>query len=474
MLFVTTELFPWVKQGGLGDVSDALPKALRFIGLDVRLLLPAYPALQTVFEDARPVAKVPTLPGEASATVRGGRTPAQVPLYLLDAPQWFDRPGGIYDEHGDSALRWGALCRAAAAFARRGAKDGWRPQVVHAHDWQTGLLPAYLRYAGAETPPSVFTIHNLSYQGLYPPDVLPRLDLPPQSFSMHGLEFHGQLSFMKAGLYYSHKITTVSPTYAREIQTPQHGAGLEGLLHGRRRDLTGILNGVDDELWNPRTNPAVSVRYGPDSLGRKQENQPVLCRELGLEENGGPLFCVISRLVEQKGLDLLMEALPHWVDGGGRLAVLGTGDPQLEQGFTQAAGRWPGRVAVRLSYDEPMAVRLLAGSDGIFVPSRREPCGLTQLYGLAFGTLPLVRCTGGLADTVTGATPKTLANDTATGFVFTPPTAQALCAAMGEALDLWHHHPASWRQVQLRAMAQHFDWNAAAMGYEAVYQAALG
>ncbi len=476
ILFVTTELFPWVKMGGLADVSDALPRALRARGVDVRLLLPAYPALKKVFPEAQEKPVAMDLPGFGPARLLEARTPSLVPLYLLDAPQWFDRPGGIYDEQGDSARRWGAFCRGAAALAVQGASDGWTPQVVHAHDWQTGFVAANLHFLPPPAPPVVFTIHNLAYQGLYPHGVLPQLGLPESAFSMHGVEFYGQVSFMKAGLYYSRRLTTVSPTYAQEIQTPEHGAGLEGLLSGRADVLTGILNGVDEAHWRPANNSATPVAYDDATLDRKKENQRLLNQEMGLEEDpGAPLFCVISRLVAQKGLDLLLEALPDLMAMGGRLAVLGAGDPALEEGFEKAARRWPGRVAVRLGYDEALAVRLLAGADAILVPSRMEPCGLTQLYGLAFGTLPLVRRTGGLADTVTDATAEALSQDKATGFVFEQSTLQDFRHALNRTVALWRNQPELWRQMQQRAMSQDFGWDTPASHYQEVFdQAVLG
>jgi starch synthase len=353
----------------------------------------------------------------------------------------------------------------------------WRPERLHVHDWHAALAPAYLR-AAAEAgenalPGCVYTVHNLAYQGLFDASRFAELGLPAHFFSMHGLEFHGQVSFMKAGLYYSDRITTVSPGYAREIQGPEQGCGLDGLLRERAHELSGILNGVDDAVWNPATDTLLAARYDATRLAGKARCRKALRAELGLADNAdGPLYCVVSRLTEQKGLHLVLQALPAIVAGGGQFALLGSGDAALEAAFGDAAAARPDAVAVRLGYDEAFAHRLIAGSDVILVPSRFEPCGLTQLYGLKYGTLPLVRRVGGLADTVADASLETLDTD-ATGFVFEEFSAAALARTITRAGALFRRG-SDWKTVQRRAMAKDFGWQRAAERYVALYRQISG
>lgn len=471
VLFVVSELFPYVKTGGLGDVAAALPQALRLQGADVRLLIPAYPALRQAVTLTGEVHPLPELMGGGPARLLRAEAPG-LPLYLLDQPAFFERPGGPYDHPQDLAPRFAALGWAAAHLGRHGDGQGWRPQVLHGHDWPTGLMPAYVAYGEGPRPVTVMTIHNIAYQGRFSRDLLEPLGLPRHAFTPEGVEFHGDLCFLKAGLRLADQLTTVSPTYAAEIQQAG-GHGLEGLLAHRSDRLRGILNGVDHRIWNPARDPHLVSRYDLRHPSRRRPNRPAFQRRLGLTEDPSALlFAAVSRLDPLKGLDLVLDNVDHLVACGAQLAVLGTGDPHAEAAFRQAAQRHPGRVAVHIGYDEGLAHQAFAAADVVLVPSRQEPCGLTQLYAQAYGALPLVRRTGGLADTVVGVTPETLAAGTATGFQFEAPTGWALGEALNQALDLFRD-PATWRQVQRRGMAAEFGWGGPARAYLDLYAALL-
>jgi starch synthase len=473
VLQVSAEIFPLLKTGGLADVAGALPSALRRVGCEPRVLLPGFPAIQAGIEGAVTVAEFGTPWGDR-ATLRYGQFPAAgVDGYLVDAPQLYDRPGNPYADaagypYGDNHRRFALLGHAAALIAR-GLDNYWAPRIVHSHDWHAGLANAYLAFDRGAVG-TVYTVHNLAYQGVFAPHHLLELGLPGSSFAVTGLEFHGQISFMKAGLYYADRITTVSPTYAREIQTPEQGCGLDGLLRDRSSALSGILNGVDDAVWNPATDAGIPDRYDATRTAGKARCKAKLQEELGLAADPSALlFCIVSRLTEQKGLNLVLAALPEIVERGGQLVVLGSGDAALEAGFAAAAGGLPGRVALRIGYDEPLAHRIFAGCDLTMVPSRFEPCGLTQLYGLRYGTLPLVRRVGGLADTVVDCSLEDMAEDRATGFVFDRFDAADLMRAVRRAFALYRR-PADWKAVRRRAMNQRFDWDVAAREYLALYR----
>ncbi|MDP1832840.1 MAG: glycogen synthase GlgA [Geothrix sp.] len=467
ILFVASELFPHVKVGGLGDVMAALPRALRALGADVRLLLPAYPALLAAVGTQGEVAHLPDLMGGGPARILRAEAPG-LPLYLLDQPAFFDRPGGPYGHPEDLARRFAALAWAAAHLGRAGDAEGWRPQILHGHDWPTGLMPAYVAYGEGPRPATVMTIHNIAFQGRFPASMLGELRLPRHAFTPEGVEFHGDIGFLKAGLNLADRLSTVSPTYAREIQVAG-GHGLEGLLAHRNGSLRGILNGVDHEVWNPAKDPHLVCHYDLKHPARRAPNRPDFQRRMGLQEGAAaPLFAAVSRLDPLKGLDLVLENVDHLVARGAQLAVLGTGDFHAEGAFRQAARRHPGRVAVFIGYDEALAHRAFAAADVLLVPSRQEPCGLTQLYAQVYGALPLVRRTGGLADTVVGVSPDTLADGTATGFQFEAANGWALGEAINGALDL-HADPPAWRQVQRRAMAADFSWEAPARAYLDLY-----
>lgn len=476
VLSVASEFFPLLKTGGLADVAGALPGALIPFGVDMRPLLPAYPAVLAAVGAGRKVAELAALPGgpgRLRAVEHDGRV-----LYLLDAPQLFDRPGNPYvDATGtdwpDNGLRFAALAWAAARIGQGGDPE-WRPAIVHCHDWQAGLAPAYLRLGNAGAGPSpmtVMTVHNLAFQGQFSPALLADLDLPGTAFRMDGLEYYGSLGFLKAGLYYADKLTTVSPTYALEIQTAGQGMGLDGLLRTRSGDLLGIVNGIDEDVWNPATDRFLPVAYDAARLERKAGNKRALQERLGLVVDDAVFLCsVVSRLSHQKGMDLLLEALPTLLAGGGQLALLGSGDAGLEVAFQAAAERDAGRVACVLGYDEPLSHLLQGGADAILVPSRFEPCGLTQLYGLRYGTLPIVARTGGLADTVIDASHATLAAGVADGLQFAPVTAEALGFALRRALELFRT-PDQWRAMQVFAMRQPVGWQASAGRYADLYRA---
>jgi starch synthase len=484
VLHVAAEIFPWVKTGGLGDVIAALPPALAGLGADVRLVLPGF----TPLLDALPLTDAVRLhtpfAGERIRVALARLPDSPVSAYLVDHPAFYDRAGSPYQapdgtEWGDNHRRFALLGWAAAALAQ-GADSNWRPQIVHCHDWHAGLTPAYMRAANAGVS-SVFTVHNLAYQGFYPAGDFGDLALPPNFFSIEGVEYFGGLSFMKAGLYYADRLTTVSPTYAQEIQTPGFGMNLDGLLRTRAGVLTGILNGVDPAIWSPENDALLPHRYSLDgAMPGKAAAKAALRQRLGLSaEARGPLFGAITRLTWQKGLDLVLQALPALMDRGGSFALLGSGDGDLEAGFRAAAAAYPGRVGIEIGYDEPLSHLIIGGSDAIVIPSRFEPCGLTQLYGLRYGTLPVVRRTGGLADTVIDANAMTLvegsaAEGSATGFVFEDGTADALAGALQRAASLYRDDPLAWQRVMRRAMTRDFSWTASARQYLDLYQHLTG
>ena len=475
ILHVAAEIYPLVKTGGLADVVAALPPALAKRGLDARVLLPGLPGILRGMVGLKPVIRIGPVFGAAAVTLLIGRLlDSGLQAYVIDAPFLFQREGNPYvgpDGHdwSDNHRRFALLGWVAAHMASGELDPDWCPDVVHAHDWHAGLVPAYMAQNPAQKTPTVFTIHNLAFRGIFPIDCHVDLGLPMRKLTPLGIEFHGKISFMKAGLVYSKRITTVSPTYAREICTPEFGCGLEGVLRDRGGDLSGILNGVDYGVWTPE-DPVIAKPYSADNLKGKKACKLALQSELGLSRNAeGPLFAVVSRLTSQKGMDLLLAALPDLLREGAQLAVLGTGDGDLEAGFRYAATANPEKVAVHIGYDEEMSHRFMAGADALLVPSRFEPCGLTQLYALRYGTLPLVRRVGGLADTVIDATPDNLQSDRATGFVFGDASRHAFGARIRDACVLYRDENA-WRQVQRRGMVQDFSWDDSAANYEALYR----
>ncbi|ETX14596.1 glycogen synthase [Roseivivax halodurans JCM 10272] len=457
VLSVASECVPLIKTGGLADVAGALPGALAECGIDMRTLLPGYPPVIAAAQGTEH--DIGALFGGPARIVEGRL--GDTVLYVLDAPHLFDRAGGIYlgpdgRDWPDNAERFAALSYAAARIGAEGAM-GWTPDLLHLHDWQAGLTPVYLHQLDAAPMKTLITVHNIAFQGLAPAGKLELLGLPDSGFTSEGFEYWGQISALKAGLVYSDAISTVSATYATELLTPEYGMGLDGVLRSRRADLHGILNGIDGTSWLP---PYKSPRG-------KAKHKAALRQEFGLPEAEGPLCIVISRLTEQKGLDLLLEALPDLIEAGGQLALLGSGDPQLEAAFRKAAG--DPNVSVRIGYDEPLSRRMMSGADAILVPSRFEPCGLTQLYGLRYGTLPVVALTGGLADTVINASPAALAAGCATGLQFHPVTADALRITLARLSSLWQDQPV-WQRMMRNAMAHPVGWDQSARAYADLYE----
>lgn len=466
VLSVASECAPLVKTGGLADVAGALPAALVPFGVQMKTLLPGYPQIMAAVEQQTSTT-IPSCFGGPARLI--ACTAAGLDLLVLDAPHLFERGAGIYlGEDGrdwpDNLERFAALSRVAADIAE-GRLIDWTPDIVHCHDWQAGLAPYYMKKAGSAAR-SVLTIHNIAFQGLGGYDKCTALGVDTSDFTSEGVEYFGQLSTLKAGLIYADRLTTVSPTYARELMTPDFGMGLDGVLRARRGALSGILNGIDEAVWSPETDGEIQTYTTPEG---KAANKAALQAEFGLSEASGPLCVVVSRLTSQKGLDLLLEALPALLERDGQLILLGSGDPWLEGAFSGYNHR---NVAVRIGYDEALSHRIIAGGDAILVPSRFEPCGLTQLYGLKYGTLPLVALTGGLADTVIPATPATLAKQVATGVQFHPITAEALTNALSLLCDL-HDAPDVWSGMQRNAMSHPVDWGASAAAYAALYEAAL-
>ena len=483
VLFVTSEAHPLIKTGGLGDVSGSLPGALARLQRDLRIVLPNYRGVAQRCDGLSTVAEL-DLPG-GSANILAGRFPGTgIPLYLIDSPAHFDRDGGPYaataDAEGgieagkdwpDNADRFGLFCRAVVELAMNRCALGWAPDVVHCNDWQSGLVPALLSTEHGR-PATVFTIHNLAYQGLFPSAAFSRLRLPPGLWHPSSVEFHGQVSFMKGGLAHADMLSTVSPTYAREIRGHEFGYGLEGLLEGRSDRLMGILNGVDYDEWDPRHDRFIEAPYSSTDLRGKAVDKAALEQEFGLEPAPDiPLIGMVGRMVEQKGIDLILAALPRLLKGPARLVVLGSGDIGLELAWRAAAKAHPKRIAVRIGYDEGLAHRVEAGADLFLMPSRYEPCGLNQIYSLRYGTVPVVRRTGGLADTVTDATSANLTAGRATGVVFDAPSSAALADAVDRALALYAQ-PKHWRRIMVTGMNRDFGWAASAWQYALLYRRA--
>jgi starch synthase len=458
-----------VKTGGLADVAGALPNALAREKVQVRTLIPGYRAVMAEFATAKVVLEYASLFGGParirSATVRG------LDLFVLDAPHLYDRDGGPYADRrgidfGDNAFRFGALCRAGADIAL-GQVGDFVPDVVHCHDWQAGLTPAYLHYAGRPRPRTVVTVHNMAFQGQFPV-TCDSLGLPWHAWSIEGVEYYGSIGYLKAGLQLADRITTVSPTYAEEIKTPEGGMGLDGLLRHRASVLRGIRNGIDDHAWNPADDAHLPAPFDARHRVARGASRDALRTHFGIAQ-AGMLFGIVSRLTWQKGVDLVLDCIPSVLSGGAHLAVLGSGDAALERAFHEAARSHRGRIAVHVGYDESLAHLMQAGSDAMLVPSRFEPCGLTQMCALRYGALPVVSRVGGLADTVVDATAEAVAARTATGISFLPVTEDGLASAIKRTLALWSDQP-RWKRVQARAMTVDVSWKEPAREYAALYR----
>ncbi|AGX87546.1 glycogen synthase GlgA [Candidatus Symbiobacter mobilis] len=476
VLQVSAELYPLVKTGGLADITGALPAALQSAGCEVRAVLPGFVGVMVDLQDSVLLAHVEAPWGERVAVRYGRLATINLMAYVIDVPGLYLRRGTPYEDeyrqpHGDNHRRFALLGWVATKLAY-GLDPLWQPQVVHSHDWHAGLTSAYMAFVTPKVQrvASIFTIHNLAYQGVFPPSYFFDLGLPLEAFGVNGVEFHGQLSFMKAGLFYSDYITTVSPTYAREIQTPEQGCGLDGLLRARSGALVGILNAVDESVWNPAIDPHIPFCYDARTPYDKVLCKADFQRRVGLTvQNEAPLFGIVSRLTEQKGLYLVLSVLDTILGRGGQLVVLGTGDAWLEAVFRERAAAHPKSVSVCIGYDEPYAHRVFAATDVTLVPSRFEPCGLTQMYGLKYGSLPLVHRVGGLADTVIDCTLEDLANGLANGFVFDEFTIPAFDRAILRSFALYGRRY-EWLRVCECAMQQRLGWETAAQKYKALYQ----
>ncbi|MCM2327017.1 MAG: glycogen synthase GlgA [Lysobacter sp.] len=472
VLSVASEVFPLVKTGGLADVAGALPPALAAEGVAVRTLLPGYPAVLAALPAAATVHDWPLLNGGPARLLEARA--AGLDLFVLDAPHLYDRPGNPYvgadgKDWPDNALRFGAL-GAVAAELGRGLLPAFAPGIVHAHDWQAALAPAYLHYAGEPRPRTVMTVHNLAFQGQFPAELLAPLGLPPHAFAMDGVEYYGTIGFLKAGIALADRITTVSPRYAMEIRTPEFGMGLDGLLRSRAGALFGILNGIDTEYWNPATDPYLAARFDAGSIAARAANKRALQERLGLDVgDDAPLFGVVSRLTWQKGMDVLLAALPELLAHGAQLALVGSGEAELEAGMRAAAAANPGRIGVLIGFDEAAAHLVQGGSDALLVPSRFEPCGLTQLCALRYGSVPVVARVGGLADTVIDANEMALVASAGNGLQFSPVTPEALALTLERAVALWRDRP-TWRRLQQHAMSAEVGWQRPARQYAALYR----
>jgi len=475
ILFVTSEAYPLIKTGGLADVSGSLPQALDALGHDVRIVMPAY---------ADVLASLGKLPGkrinQAGAAIEIFETllpGSQVPVWLVANDGAFDRAGNPYlAENGkpwpDNAERFALLCRVAVEIAMNRVGFAWKPHIVHCNDWQSGLIPALLEDE-PDRPATVFTIHNLAYQGVFPPESFRQLGLPHRFWSPASLEFYGQLSFIKGGLVYADRINTVSPNYAVEIQGKEFGCGLEGLLAERADRLSGIINGIDEDAWNPATDPHLPAHYDADGMAGKAENKAKLQQRFGLEQDPDmAVIAMVGRAVQQKGIDLVIESLPELMQLPLQLVILGSGEKKYEQTLKHWHSLYPDRIALNLGYDEPLAHLIEAGADLFLMPSRFEPCGLNQMYSQRYGTVPIVRRVGGLADTVEDTTLDTLIDARASGIVFDEAEAEELLAAVQKALKLFAN-PALWGQIRKTGMGKDFSWRKSALKYLELYDLVL-
>jgi starch synthase len=485
VLFATSEAYPLIKTGGLADVSGALPKALinlaDFEG-DIKILMPGYTAVLTKLQSVKSIATVSAL-GQI-CTLISGKMPSiehgrELQVIAIQNARLYERIGGPYnDENGldwqDNALRFGVLSRIASLLcSNHSPLKNWQPDLIHCNDWQTGLAPAYMKLLDHSSTKSILSIHNIAFQGCFDANWMNKLELPRSDFNINGFEYHGQISFLKAGIFYADKLSTVSPTYAQEIQTKAFGFGLEGLLKKRRNDLTGILNGIDTHDWNPATDAHLPKNYSNKQIAGKKNVKHELQHQLGLETDpNAPLFGVVSRLTYQKGLDLLPSIMPELIQKGCQFAILGSGEKALEASFIALEEQFTSQVSVNIGYHEHLSHNIMAGSDMFLMPSRFEPCGLNQLYGLAYGTPPIVTATGGLADSICDSNSETLKSKTATGFVLENVTSGSLLVTIQHALSAWKNKK-TWRTIQSNGMKQHVDWASSANLYLKLYKNSL-
>jgi starch synthase len=482
VLFVTPEVYPLNKTGGLGDVSAALPAALRALRVDVRLLIPGYPQVLSGLKYKRKLAKFDALSQFPPSTLLSAKLPVNastsVPVFIIDCPGLYQREGGPYlDELGqdwpDNGLRFGLLSKIGAILASDASPLAWHPHIVHCNDWQSGLVPAYLNFHSGKKAASLMTIHNLAFQGIFPPGSVAQLGLPSDSFNMHGVEYYGNISFLKAGLYYCNQISTVSPGYAKEIQSESLGFGMQGLLSTRRESISGIINGIDTTEWDPTSDPHIPRTYTSKKLSNKAVNKKALQMAMGLNVAPDiPLFGTISRLSHQKGCDILLQVAPELIKIPAQLVVLGSGIAELEVELATLNKIYPTEIAATIGFNEELSHLIEAGADGFLMPSRFEPCGLNQMYSQRYGTPPVVHATGGLLDTVVDCTPATLANGSASGFLFNDMTADDFLKTIQRAVTAYHNKKI-WRRLQKNGMAKDFSWQASAVSYQKIYLSLL-
>ncbi|MGC8118920.1 glycogen synthase GlgA [Marinobacter sp. VGCF2001] len=476
ILFATSEVFPLVKTGGLADVSASLPEALCRLGHDCHILLPGYPAALKAAKAAGSRRKTRFREGHYDVALWQTRLPGTaVTLWLVDSPALFDRVGDspYQNEQGedwwDNAHRFHLFARVAARMALGQLGLSWRPDIVHCNDWQSALIPVFL--ADSQNPPkTVFTVHNLAYQGLFSHETFQALGLPDTLWHYEFLEFHQQLSFIKGGLVFSDAVTTVSPSYADEIQTPWFGCGLDGLLRHRSARIKGILNGIDTRLWNPADDPYLDAHYGADYPANKALCRASLQQELKLDVCDAPILGFVGRLVEQKGLDWILGVMKPLLEQGCQFALLGSGEHHYEDRLASIAQAWPAQCSLTLGYNEGLAHRITAGADIFLMPSRFEPCGLNQMYSLRYGTVPVVHGVGGLNDTVFD--PEEEAPVHANGFVFRDANPDGLLSAINRALTAREHRK-TWRKLQHNGMQGDYSWKSRACEYVALYQSLM-
>jgi starch synthase len=481
VLFATSEAHPLIKTGGLADVSGALPKALsqlkQFKG-DIKILIPAYSAVLAKLKSPQTFANIEVL-GQSCTLIAGKMPDSNLDVIAIQNAALYERAGGPYsDENGadwpDNALRFGVLSRVASLLCSKNSPlKNWQPDLIQCNDWQTGLAPAYMKLVDKSTTKSILSIHNLAFQGCFDASWISKLALPVAQYQINGFEYYGQLSFLKAGIFYADKLCTVSPTYAQEIQTEKFGFGMQGLLKARSGDLTGILNGIDTQEWNPATDTHLIKNYSNRRIAGKKAVKHALQQHLGLQiDAAAPLLGIVSRLAYQKGLDLLPEIMPKLIQQGCQFAILGSGDKALEASFNTLAERYPTQVSMNTGYHEHLSHNIMAGCDMFVMPSRFEPCGLNQLYGLAYGTPPIVSLTGGLADSVRDINELSLKNNTATGFVVKNVNSASLLVTIERAINVWKDKKI-WRQIQKNGMQRDISWDSSAINYLALYEKTL-
>ncbi|MDX1914444.1 MAG: glycogen synthase GlgA [Methylophilus sp.] len=479
-LFVTSEAYPLIKTGGLADVSGALPNALKQLNVDIKLLIPGYPAVLSQVQNQRLIGHLQVFSHTSCDLISGFMPNTQLEVIIIKNQALYERVGGPYtNEFGhdwhDNPMRFGVLSKVASLLCDKNNISGldWVPEVVHCNDWQTGLTPYYLHLMQASHVKTILSIHNLAFQGNFHPNWLHTLEMNPHDFQIEGYEFYGHLSFLKAGIYYANELATVSPNYAKEIQTDAFGFGMQGLLQAREHKITGILNGIDTDEWNPETDPHLPHAYNAKKLNNKQLVKSYLQEKMQLPVAADtPLFGIVSRLTHQKGVDIVIEAIPELIAMGCQIVVLGSGEKVFETQLLSYAAEFPHQVAVTIGYNEPLSHLVMAGVDIFLMPSRFEPCGLNQLYGLRYGTPPIVSNTGGLADSICHTTDETLANHTATGFVMENVNRLSLLVTIKQVLSIWKNKK-SWKEIQINGMKQEIGWKNSANAYIALYKKVL-